>query len=71
MKALIITLLISVTFANGKQITLDDAIEISNFCKIYLTEDPECKNSIIGCYMDDIYTIHQCEEEYVTGVMPE
>ncbi len=71
MKTLIIALLISTAFANGKQVTPDDMIEISNFCLDYLPEDTECKNSIIGCYTDDIYTIYQCEEEYVTGVMPE
>lgn len=71
MKFLIITLLLNTALASGKHVSPEDVIEISNFCSIYLTEDVDCKNSIIDCYMDDIYTISQCEEEYVTGEMPQ
>lgn len=47
-------------------LTLAIFMNINFFCSSFITEEPDCVNDVVGCYLDDIYTVEQCKVEFLT-----
>ena len=67
--SLIITLTIpiwpSVSAKEPNNLSDGSLEKISTFCDNLLIEDEDCINELIGCYLDDVFTVEQCQKEYL------
>ena len=48
------------------KLTVAILLQIQFFCSSFIAEEPDCENEVIGCFLDDVYTVNQCKTEFLT-----